>query len=169
MATWPLDPSVLQFWQSPWVFFFLSCLIYQSYCGKCRLNFPFISKWSHVAWWNRTFKKLFNYFPSSPRIPKSYLFFCNWEWAHYLCDFLLLSQPCSGFVWKSLQYSYWFQAFLPPAREPWSVTNKVVLSEMQVQSKYSPYKSACEKYHKDKEHRRWKWNRSNFPWNTNFY
>lgn len=95
--------------------------------------------------------------------------FITYEWAHYLCDFLLLSQPCSGFVWKSPQYSYWFQAFLPPAREPWSVTNKEVLIEMWVQSKYSPYRSVCEKYDKDKEQKKLKLNRSNFPLKKSFY
>lgn len=74
------------------------------------------------------------------------IYLCNSQVSsHYLCDFLLLSQPCSGFVWRSPQYSYWFQAFPPQAREPWSVTNKVVLIKMQVQSKYSTYDGVCEK------------------------
>lgn len=175
MATWPLDPSVLQFRQSPRVFFW-PCLIYQSYCGKCRLNFPFISEWSRIACWNRTLKNCLTTFHLLQGSQNLYIFI-TYEWAHYLCDFLLLSQPCSGFVWKSPQYSYWFQACLPPAREPWSVTNKEVLIEMRVQSKYSPYRSVCEKYDKDrikskgdeKAQRRWKLNISNFPLNKSFY
>lgn len=146
MSTWPLDPSVLQFRQSPWVIFFWRCLIYQGYCGKRRLNFSFISKWSHIAWWNRTFKKnsliTFHLLKGASKL----IYLCNSQVSsHYLCDFLLLSQPCSGFVWRSPQYSYWFQAFPPQAREPWSVTNKVVLIKMQVQSKYSTYDGVCEK------------------------
>lgn len=140
LTTWPQCPAVPAEPMGPLLLALshLSRLLW-----KMQAEFPLYFQVKPHCLMKQNIKKMASLLSIFSEEPPN-LYFCNSQ-VSYLCDFLLLSQPCSGFVWKSPQYSYWFQAFPPQAREPWSVNNKVVQIKIHVQSKYSTYNRVCEK------------------------